>query len=259
MKRRQVGSSNEYIELNVQGRIYATNRQALTNSPAGLLSRLFGADRVLDGMTVTDDEGRIFFNRDADAFATVLSYLVTGVARVPEGVARHRARRELEYFFDSPPLAYTDAMCDAFDSPDIVALIAMLRDVIDETITMLRRRDSFMTPIICDLPIGRVVTTVQTANNAINELVVECRIAKKQKQSLIADIVRLYLMKLMYARRDDATTTLEDTLSAALGATCVRVHKFAVLEDVPAFPILSLYFDATSSLCAERLADITCK
>ena len=115
--------TNAFVELNVGGRVYATNYQTLASSPPGLLSRLFAPSSAFAGSTVTDGDGRIFIERDADTFAAVLRYVTTGVALVPPGVARHRVVGELAYFFDTPPVAYTDGMCEALALPEIEALI----------------------------------------------------------------------------------------------------------------------------------------
>jgi hypothetical protein len=115
-----------YLELNVGGRVYATTRQTIGRH-AGVLARTFGPD--FSGTTsVVDGAGRPFFPRDANAFAVVLAFLTTGVARVPSGVTREQAHEELAYFLDQPPPVYTAGMLEARALPEFKHLVQCIQE-----------------------------------------------------------------------------------------------------------------------------------
>ena len=109
MKRLHDHSTNCMVRVNVGGRLFAFNKQTLLASPSGLMQRMFGAD---GGITVTDDSGNAFLDRDPAAFEVVAAFLRTQHAllidksRCPVALAR----AELAYFFDEPPVLVTSGM-----------------------------------------------------------------------------------------------------------------------------------------------------
>jgi len=115
---------DEVIELNVSGRVYFVLRSALVSAP-GLLQRMFG-DGEFKGELIHDGNGRVFLGRDADAFGTIVNFLTTAQARVPQGVPLHVAVAELAYFFDKPPRAYTDDMLTVKAMPEVQWFITAL-------------------------------------------------------------------------------------------------------------------------------------
>lgn len=103
-------STNRVVTLNIGGKHVEVNFQTLCAPYNGLLRRIFCDGRLGQQADVRDSCGRIFIDRSPEAFGVVLEYLRTGDALVPREVHVERAQRELDYYFDEPPVASTCGM-----------------------------------------------------------------------------------------------------------------------------------------------------
>ena len=67
---------NDIIELNVGGRHFQVGRHLLVNAGNGLskLAQFFGSSRILK----RDHDGRIFLDRDPEAFGFLIRFLRSG-------------------------------------------------------------------------------------------------------------------------------------------------------------------------------------
>jgi len=97
-------AGGEYMELNIGGYMYATTKAMLTSAPDGKLKALASVKRPL-----VDSEANMFIDRDGVAFEAVMAFLRTGVAIVPRESTRERVQKELDFYFDEPPTAVTEA------------------------------------------------------------------------------------------------------------------------------------------------------
>lgn len=75
----QVLASQEIIDLNVGGATFETSRDTLCKQPGSFLDSLLSGREVVG----RDKRGRIFLDRDADSFRTILNYLRGDEANVP--------------------------------------------------------------------------------------------------------------------------------------------------------------------------------
>eukprot|EP01116_Phalansterium_solitarium_P022308 TRINITY_DN731_c0_g1_i1.p1 TRINITY_DN731_c0_g1~~TRINITY_DN731_c0_g1_i1.p1 ORF type:complete len:436 (+),score=64.06 TRINITY_DN731_c0_g1_i1:1156-2463(+) len=86
----------DIVRLNVGGVHYMTTRSTLTKYRESMLGALFSGDFA----ETTDEEGRVFIDRDGELFGFLLSFLRTGSWKLPAGqpFLESRVHGEAEYF-----------------------------------------------------------------------------------------------------------------------------------------------------------------
>ena len=88
-------SSSDVVRLNVGGTLYSTTRATLMSVPETMLATLMETDIPVS----TDDEGRIFIDRDGKHFGTILNYLRDGDFAVPStATERKELKTEAAYY-----------------------------------------------------------------------------------------------------------------------------------------------------------------
>ncbi|CAE8739413.1 unnamed protein product [Polarella glacialis] len=93
-------SGSEVLELNVGGRVFTTTLGTLRFDPESLLGKVFASDSPFAAPR-KDASGRVFFDRDGEAFAFVLDFLRRGgrLIGAPSDVATLvKIKDEAEYF-----------------------------------------------------------------------------------------------------------------------------------------------------------------
>ncbi|GAM27885.1 hypothetical protein SAMD00019534_110610 [Acytostelium subglobosum LB1] len=88
-------TSSKKIKLDVGGKIFATTVSTLTKHPDSMLAAMFSSRFELP----TDDDGRIFIDRDGKLFGHILAYLRDGPLWVPPGNQELRKRLEIEFSY----------------------------------------------------------------------------------------------------------------------------------------------------------------
>ncbi|ETN82732.1 K+ channel tetramerization domain protein [Necator americanus] len=104
MDRRELGSSsNNWIRLNVGGKVFQTTRDTLMKVPGSFLYRLCQDDKRLP--SIKDETGAYLIDRDADYFSPVLNYLRHGRLIINPGLADEGVLEEAE-FYNLPQLVH---------------------------------------------------------------------------------------------------------------------------------------------------------
>jgi len=95
-----------FIEFNVGGTVFNTRRETLCEGGRTLFKTLF--ERLNDETdTERDLEGRIFVDRDPEIFKIVLSYLRTGILRIPKPSLRYEVEEQFSFFGIDAPECFT--------------------------------------------------------------------------------------------------------------------------------------------------------
>ncbi|KAK5983901.1 Potassium channel tetramerization domain containing 5 [Trichostrongylus colubriformis] len=104
LSRRDLSSTaNNWIRLNVGGKIFQTTRDTLMRVPGSFLYRLCQDDKRLP--SVKDETGAYLIDRDADYFSPVLNYLRHGRLIINPGLADEGVLEEAE-FYNLPQLVH---------------------------------------------------------------------------------------------------------------------------------------------------------
>jgi hypothetical protein len=87
--------TNDIIELNVGGFSYATSKSTFLSSPDSMLARLVSGNLP----TATDNNGRIFIDRDGPLFRYILNYLRDKRLSLPENFDEYaQLRQEADFY-----------------------------------------------------------------------------------------------------------------------------------------------------------------
>ena len=90
----------DILHINVGGKVFVTSRKTLCFDPDSMIGKLF-SDNNPFGLPSVDANGRVFIDRDGDAFVHVLNYLRRSgnLVGVPTDIALlARIKNEAEYF-----------------------------------------------------------------------------------------------------------------------------------------------------------------
>ena len=92
------GCENDWVRLNVGGRVFTTTRRTLSKEPGSFLHRLV-TDAATSGLgSVKDDSGAFLIDRDPDYFGPVLNYLRHGRLVVDKNIAEEGVLEEAEFY-----------------------------------------------------------------------------------------------------------------------------------------------------------------
>jgi len=99
----------DIIRLNVGGRLFQTRRSTLMMF-AGLLRTMFDPATDFGDEAAAESDGAYFIDRSGELFDGILAFLRTGRAVAPPHVPVDQFQDELNYYFETPPLAETPAL-----------------------------------------------------------------------------------------------------------------------------------------------------
>lgn len=99
-------STNEIVELNVGGCVYATSRTTLMSCPESMLTSMISGHIP----SATDSNKRVFIDRDGSLFRYILNFLRDKRLHLPDNFAEHaQLRQEADFYRIEPIILQLDA------------------------------------------------------------------------------------------------------------------------------------------------------
>jgi len=119
------GKENEWVTLNVGGRIFSTTRSTLTKDRDSMLASMFGDS----WNSATDASGSYMIDRTPEYFAPILNYLRCGVLVIDDGVNAEGVLNEAKFFNIAGIIDKLTAVverknrADAFSRKDVISIL----------------------------------------------------------------------------------------------------------------------------------------
>lgn len=105
------GTRNDWVSLNVGGRIFATTRSTLTRHPESMLARMFGSQSDDPGWSsATDSTGAYLFDRSPEYFEPLLNFMRHGKLILNDGLKPEGVLEEARFYGISDAIEPLTAM-----------------------------------------------------------------------------------------------------------------------------------------------------